>query len=149
VQIRVFWWPGSDSALAGVWGLGLELGAEPVGSADGAADAPLGALGTAGGPAEREQTLRGALLRGIGELLAAPVIGELLDGELVHGDLSLVAVVGLSCALLSLAARVVTIRSGAQKKAQEGHRIRLGGEMMPADLRGAGRHRGGEPAGGQ
>ena len=81
------------SALAGVCGLGLELGAQPVGLADGAANAPLGALGTAGGPAEREQALRGALLRGVGELLAAPVIGELLDGELVHGDLSLVAVV--------------------------------------------------------
>ena len=80
---------GSDSALARVCGLGLELSAQPLGLADGAANAPLGALGTAGGPAEREQTLRGALLRGVGELLAAPVIGKLMDGELVHGDPSL------------------------------------------------------------
>jgi hypothetical protein len=66
--------------------LGLELGAQPLGLAHGAAHAPLGALGAAGGPAEHEQALRGALLRGVGEPLAAQVIGELL-GELVHEDL--------------------------------------------------------------
>jgi hypothetical protein len=45
------------------------------------------ASGAAGGPAEREQALRGALLRGVSEPLASQVIGE-LDGELVHEDLS-------------------------------------------------------------
>ena len=50
--------------------------------------APLGAVGTVGGPAEREQAPGGALLRGVGELLAAQVIEELLDGELVHEDFS-------------------------------------------------------------
>jgi hypothetical protein len=62
------------------------LGAQPLGPAHGAAHAPLGALGTAGGPAEREQALRGALPRGAGEPLAVQVIGELL-GERVHEDL--------------------------------------------------------------
>jgi hypothetical protein len=50
--------------------------------------APLGAVGTVGGPAEREQAPGGALLLGVGELLAAQVIDELLGGELVHEDLS-------------------------------------------------------------
>jgi hypothetical protein len=53
--------------------------AQLLGLARGAAHEPLGALGTAGGPAEREQALRRPLLGG-GELLAAQVTGELLDG---------------------------------------------------------------------
>jgi hypothetical protein len=54
--------------------------AQLLGLARGAAHEPLGALGRAGGPAEREQALRRPLLLGGGELLAAQVVGELLDG---------------------------------------------------------------------
>jgi len=55
-------------------------GAQLLGLARAAAQAPLGALGPAGGPAEREQAPRGSLALGGGEPLAAPVVGELLDG---------------------------------------------------------------------
>jgi hypothetical protein len=62
--------------------LGLELGAQPPGLAGGAAHPPLGALGAAGGPGQREQALGGALLVGVSEPLVVYLAGEL--GELVH-----------------------------------------------------------------
>jgi hypothetical protein len=55
-------------------------GAQLLGLARGAAHEPLVALGPAGRPAEREQVPRGSLPLGGGELLAAHVVGELLDG---------------------------------------------------------------------
>jgi hypothetical protein len=55
-------------------------GAQLVGLARGAAREPLCALAAAGGPAEREQAPRGSLPLGGGELLAALIVGELLDG---------------------------------------------------------------------
>jgi hypothetical protein len=54
--------------------------------AHGTAHAPLGALGTASGPAEREQVLRGAPLRGVSELLTAQVIGELVHEDPLFPD---------------------------------------------------------------
>ena len=54
--------------------------AQLLGLARGAAHEPLGALGAAGGPAESEQALRRSLPLGGGELLAALIVGELLDG---------------------------------------------------------------------
>jgi hypothetical protein len=62
--------------------LGLELGAQTLGLAGGAAHPPFGAFGAAGGPGQREQALGGALLVGAGEPLVVYLAGEL--GELVH-----------------------------------------------------------------
>ena len=61
--------PGGQSLVDG--GLGLELGAQPPGVAGGAAHPPLGALGAAGGPGQREHALGGALRLGVAEPLAA------------------------------------------------------------------------------
>ena len=72
---------GGQSVIVG--GLGLELGTQPPGPARGAVQSPFGALGTAGGPGQRERALRGALRLGVREPLAVVVVGEL--GELVHG----------------------------------------------------------------
>ena len=55
-------------------------GAQLPGLGRGAAHEPLGALDAARGPAEREQALRRSLPLGGGELLAALIVGELLDG---------------------------------------------------------------------
>jgi len=55
-------------------------GAQLPGLGCGAAHEPLGALDAARGPAEREQALRRSLPLGGGELLAALIVGELLDG---------------------------------------------------------------------
>lgn len=60
--------------------LGLTAGAQLLRLARGAAHEPLGASGTAGGPEEHERALRRPPLLGGGELLAAQVVGELLDG---------------------------------------------------------------------
>jgi hypothetical protein len=54
--------------------LGLELGAQPPGLAGSAAQAPFGALGAAGGPAQREQALGWALLLGARQPLAVYVV---------------------------------------------------------------------------
>jgi hypothetical protein len=59
----------ADGRSLVVGGLGLELGAQPPG---GAAQAPFGAFGAAGGPGEREQALGGALGLGVGEQLVLP-----------------------------------------------------------------------------
>jgi hypothetical protein len=62
--------------------LGLELRAQSPSLAGGAAQAPFGALGAAGGPGQRERALGGALRLGVGEPLVVYLAGEL--GELVH-----------------------------------------------------------------
>jgi hypothetical protein len=74
--------PAAKGLLLCVRGLGVELGAQPPGLALSAAGAPLGALGTAGGPSQRGQALGRALLLGVRETLAVCVVGEL--GELMH-----------------------------------------------------------------
>src|SRR6516225_2952306 len=88
----------------------MELGAQPPGLAGGTAQPPLSALGAAGGPRQRERSLRGTLLLGGGELLAVPVGGEL--GELVHGGSSPLPAVA-ACRVLHChrPERAVTIRS--------------------------------------
>jgi len=55
-------------------------GAQLLGLRRGAAHEPLGALGAADRPAEHEQARRRSLSLGGGELLAALIVGELLDG---------------------------------------------------------------------
>src|SRR6266567_7563236 len=83
------WWslglglPVSQGLSLIVGGVCLELVAQPPGLAGGAAQAPFGALGAAGGPGQRERALGGALRLGGREPLAMVVGGEL--GELVHG----------------------------------------------------------------
>src|SRR5580698_7752546 len=102
-------------------GLGVELGAQPLGLAGGAAHPPFGALGAAGGPGQREQALGGALRLGVGEPLAVHLAGK--RGELAHGGHLLSPRWRASLVLhWRWPGRAVTIRSGAQ----EGHRIRLG-----------------------
>jgi hypothetical protein len=104
-----------------VGGLGLELGGQSAGVAGGAAHAPFGALGAAGGTGHCEQALGGALCLGVRQQLVLMVGGEL--GELVHDGPSFPGGGGLVVAFsLSPAARAVHIRSGAQEQ----HRIRLG-----------------------
>jgi tetratricopeptide (TPR) repeat protein/transcriptional regulator with XRE-family HTH domain len=116
-----------------VGGLDPELGAQPPGLAGGAAQAPFGALGAAGGPRQRVETLGGALRLGVREPLAVVVAGEV--GELVHDGHLLPGGDGLVPLLpLSPSAGAVTIRSRAQQR----HRIRLGGEAVLASQPGPG-----------
>ena len=77
----------------------MELGAQPPGLAGGTAQPPLSALGAAGGPRQRERSLRGTLLLGGGELLAVPVGGELGAGT--WRVISFAGGGGLPCAPLS------------------------------------------------
>jgi hypothetical protein len=86
-------------------------------------------LRAAGGPALREQPLGGALLGGVGEPLPVHFAGEL--GELVHDGPSFLPVVSVvfHCRHQRGRSPCVTVnRMGTGL----GHRIRLGGEAMPA-----------------